>query len=143
MLVAMVEPVRVQFFQTPTLLSALEQYLLGWPELGVLVGDDIFPLGSNLLKPYSHRNLSLHERIFNYRLSRARRVVENAFGILAARFRVFSKPIHLDVETAEYVIKACCSIHNWLRMTASQTYLPLGSVDEEDTSTGGMALGSW
>lgn len=49
-------------FQTSTLMSALEQNLLGWPELGVFIGDDIFPLSSNLLK---HRNLTLAERIFS------------------------------------------------------------------------------
>lgn len=130
-------------FQTSTFNCALEQNLLNWPEGGVLVGDDIFPLGSNLLKPYAHRKLTLQERIFNYRLSRARRVVENAFGILSSRFRVFNTPIALKVDTAELLTKACCSIHNWLRMTASPAYLPPGSVDEEDIITGQLTGGSW
>lgn len=113
-------------FQTSTLKCALEQKYLNFPEGGVLVGDDIFPLGSNLLNSYLHRNLSIEERIFNYRLSRARRVVENAFGILAARFRIFGRPVEITVDTTEILVKTCCSIHNWLRMTAGPAYLPSG-----------------
>ena len=49
-----------------------------------LLRDDAFGMKENLLKPYPRNSQSLtnKEKIFNYRFSRARRVVENAFGLL-------------------------------------------------------------
>lgn len=52
----------------------------------VIVGDAAFPLLKNLLRPYpTKQEVGVDEQIFNYRLSRARLAVENAFGILASR----------------------------------------------------------
>lgn len=68
------------------------------------------------MKPYP-RNQSLLVRsksIFNYRLSRARRIVENAFGILTHRFRIFCTPIHLNVETVGDTVTCACILHNIL-----------------------------
>ena len=99
--------------------QALETNSLHVPPHGVFVADDAFPLRTNILKPYSRcGQLTQRQEIFNYRLSRARRVVENAFGILVSRFRVFERPIPLNVTTTEQLVKATCALHNWLRKTS-------------------------
>lgn len=83
------------------------------------------------------------ERIFNYRLSRARRIVENAFGILAARFRVFEKDINLSPPKASKVVLAACSLHNWLRKSNDRNYWANGIVDSENLELGTIAPGKW
>ncbi|XP_046681626.1 uncharacterized protein LOC124368382 [Homalodisca vitripennis] len=78
----------------------------------VLVGDDAYPLKSYIMKPFGQRNLSEEERIFNYRLSRCRRCVECAFGILTSKWKLLSKPIETEVGKAEKIIKCMCLLQN-------------------------------
>ena len=80
-----------QVYNDSELREAAEVDSLGFPDADPLpngiqdvpyffIGDDPFALSTTIIKPYSHRALDKEERIFNYRLSRSRRVVENAFG---------------------------------------------------------------
>lgn len=106
----------------------------------VIVADDAFPLRSYIMKPYPHRNLLRRERIFNYRLSRARRCVENAFGIMSNRFRVFLHPICLRPERVDAVILACCALHNMLRSVAPTRYV-LPADAQLNANTGQVSTG--
>ncbi|CAH1959275.1 unnamed protein product [Acanthoscelides obtectus] len=121
----------------------LEEMSLNAPEGMVLLGDQAFPLTDYLMTPYSRRlNLSKKQKIFNYRLCRARRTVENAFGVLVSKFRILEKPIALLPETVDKIIKTCCVLHNWLK-TRSSTYIEPGLIDEENSETGDLVEGSW
>lgn len=109
----------------------------------VIVGDEAFPLKSYLMKPYPSRQLDCSKRIFNYRLSRARRIVENAFGILSSRFGIFRKPMALEADKVEKVVLAACSLHNFLRTKSTRTYMPFGSIDREDEDSVTIIEGEW
>ncbi|KAA5784505.1 transposase family protein, partial [Pseudomonas aeruginosa] len=110
-------------FARSNLKTMLEERSLNAPEGMVLLGDHAFPLTEYLITPYSRRlDLSNKQKIFNYRLSRARRTIENTFGVLVSKFRIFEKPIPVLPETVDKIIKTCCVLHNWLK-TISSTYI--------------------
>ena len=60
--------------------------------------------------------------------------IENAFGILAARWRLFNTPINASVENIEKYVKAAIVLHNYLRLTENATYSPAGVTDSENSN---------
>lgn len=109
----------------------------------VFLGDEAFPLLENLHKPYSQKNgLTKEQRIYNYRHCRARRVVENAFGILATRFRVFRSEIGISVDKVDSVVLAACVLQNYL-LNKTNTYIGPGDIDRYDMQTGELIPGEW
>lgn len=60
----------------------------------VIVADDAFAMSNYLMKSFPGRILDIPKRVYNYRLSRARRAIENVFGIMSSKFRVFLKHLH-------------------------------------------------
>lgn len=110
----------------------------------VFVGDDAFGLTKRIMKPFpGQHDKGSKLRIFNYRLSRARHVVENTFGILASVFRVLRRPMLLEPDKAALVVMTCVILHNFLRRSKSSRslYTPRGSFDSEEN--GIVIQGSW
>ena len=88
----------------------------GGPDLHYfLLEDDAFALIPWMIKPYSRRQLTREERIANYRISRGRRVVQNAFGILASRFRVVLTTMEQRPKVIRDIVLTCVVLHNMLR----------------------------
>lgn len=78
-----------------------------------LVADDAFPLSCRIMKPYGN-NLSNEKKIFNYRLSRARRTIENVFGILGKRWGCLQTEFSCKPDKVKVIVSACCALHNFL-----------------------------
>lgn len=70
----------------------------------VFVADDAFPLRTDMIKPFRQADLNTYEKkIYNNRVSRARRIVENVFSILTSRFRIFHTDINIDLKNIEFL----------------------------------------
>ena len=114
--------------------------LTGGPLPFVFVGDEAFGLSNRMLRPYASRNLDKKKRIFNYRLCRARRYIENTFGILANKWRIFHRPIAGDIEKVEAMVRACCTLHNYVRARDGVDYDLMngdtGFVDDQNNQQG-------
>ena len=92
------------------------------------VGDEAFPLSEIMMRPYPGK-LEEPEKMFNYRLLQARRVIENVFGLLRTRWRIFSRPIKASVKSVENFAFAAIALHNYLLQTDNAMYCPYGFID--------------
>jgi hypothetical protein len=81
----------------------------------VFVGDEAFSLHKHMMRPFGGRQQSVTKRVFNYRLTVARRYVECAFGILSNKWRIFHRPLNVSVGLATRIVQACCVLHNFVR----------------------------
>jgi len=114
----------------------------------VFIGDEAFPLSIHMLRPYPRKRLTDDMRIFNYRLSRARRTIENAFGILTARWRILHKPLCMSTTNCENVLKALVCLHNFIMLGEehepmnNRQYCTTDLIDTEEQN-GGIREGQW
>jgi len=72
-------------------------------------------------------------------------IVENVFGILSGKFRVFSKPVALHPNKIETVVLTCNYIHNFpcQNTTSRKFYSPPGMCYLEDVYNHTVIPGSW
>lgn len=104
------------------------------------IGDSACPLRNNLMRPYPGIHLPKDKETFNKRLSRGRETIENAFGVLASRWRVLLSQIHMKPENAASVVKATVVLHNFVK-THDESYCPREYVDFEEN--GEVKSGLW
>lgn len=112
------------------------------------LGDSGFPISTTMMRLYSGKLLDERKKIFNYRLSRARRTIENTFGILSSRWRIYRKPITMNPKYVDSIIMATVCLHNFIKSEEDRVqmndriYCPPNFVDSEDTA-GNIIPGEW
>jgi hypothetical protein len=116
-----------QIYNASELKDCLEDGSIGFPDPDPMpnddrnmpyffLGDDAFGLRTFLMKPFSHRGQTKEEYVANYRISRGRRVVENAFGVLAQRWQVLLTTMMQGPEIVSTIVEACVCLHNVMRI---------------------------
>jgi hypothetical protein len=80
----------------------------------VLLGDQGYLLKEYLMRRYPTDNdrMCRQKEIFNYRLSRARRTVECAFGILVVKWRCLKTELQVDAHHVDKIVRTVCLLHN-------------------------------
>lgn len=108
----------------------------------VFVGDCGFKLTNNFMTPFRQRSITNNARkIFNRRLARARRIVEQVYGIMANRFGILHKAIKVNPDNAKKITAAICILHNMLIEKNRISYLR-ESDDEIDSENDRIDLES-
>lgn len=110
----------------------------------VFLGDGTFALHKHLMKPFpGNHDSGTAERAFNYKLSSIRVIVENVFGVWTSRYRIFRKPIEINIKNVPLITMTCILLHNFLRKSESSRniYTPPGTFDS--IVDGQHVDGSW
>lgn len=105
-----------------------------------MLGDDAFALRTYMMKPWAKRNMTKEELIYNYRISRGRRVVENAFGIMANRWRCLLTVLNQAPDVVQDIVECCIVLHNLLRLRNPEVQNV--ELDQHDAN-GNILPGPW
>ena len=114
-----------QLYNNSELYRSLEDKLIGFPAPEpmpnddtpfpyFIFGDDAFALCEYMLKPYGVQGLSHSQCIYNNRISRGRRVAENAFGILANRWQILICTMMQSPPIVHSIVECIVNLHNLL-----------------------------
>ena len=84
-----------------------------FPDDTHILGDAAYPLADNLLVPFKNNGrLTDPQKKYNKKHSKARSIIERAFGMLKKRMRKLNLIEMTRVDLIPVVVIACCIIHN-------------------------------
>jgi hypothetical protein len=109
--------------------------------------DSGYPCTKGYLPPYRDERYHLQQfrssgdpvgfrELFNYWHSSLRLVIERCFGVLKNRFHVLKGMPKYKVFHQLFVVNACCTIHNFIRLADCDDAFFLYSVAEEVVDNG-------
>ena len=107
----------------------------GLPKDYWVAADDAYTCSERLLTPWPGRKLSTAKDCFNYWQSSARIFIEQAFGMLVARWGVLWRPLSCRLTKSVRVVMVCCKLHNYIIDQNSDLEVPNPSHEDDQGHT--------
>jgi hypothetical protein len=94
--------------------ASLQQYTAGLPQGFYMAADNAYTLSDTLLIPYSGVDkLDPSKDVFNFYLLQLRIQIEQAFGLLVSKWRIFKKVLEVKLFRVGHIVQACARLHNY------------------------------
>ena len=94
--------------------TKLDTFLKGIPDGFYAVADNAYTLSATLIIPYSGSDKRYPEKdVFNFYVSQLRIKIEQAFGMMVNKWRVFKRPIELGLHAVPSLVECCMRLHNF------------------------------
>jgi DDE superfamily endonuclease len=101
-------------FAMSSLSELLEKDVGGVPDGYWIAADDAYISGKRIVTPWPGRNLSRSKDAFNYWQSSARIFIEQAFGMLVARWGILWRPLRVNIDKSARIVVVCMKLHNYI-----------------------------
>ncbi|XP_067615356.1 uncharacterized protein [Eurosta solidaginis] len=108
------------------------------------VGDSTCALKPNIMRPFpdiSSKYKRDNIETFNWHLNRTYQKIDNTFGVIAARWKIWTTPMVMAPKKMEIVVKATILLHNFALTHDTTSYMPFGYVDRYEGDT--LIRGDW
>ena len=89
----------------------VEEGLLG--EYFWVVGDEAYPVSEYIIVPFPSSTLTEKEDDFNFYSSSSRIHIEQAFGILVAKWRILRDRLDFSLQHCTSIMSVCMKLHNF------------------------------
>lgn len=99
-----------------------------------IAADEAYVCTKRIICPWPGKNLSIEKDCFNYWQSSARIHIEQAFGILVARWGIFWRPMRIRISKSAKVVAVCCKLHNFIIDNSDTTAVPQPSGLDNSTN---------
>ena len=113
--------------------SVLNELIENLPDGFYVLADNAYTLSSRLIVPYCGRDKADKSKdVFNFYLSQLRIRIEQAFGLLVTKWRVFKRPLEVSLNRAPQLVLAAARLHNFCIDEREVEAAPVTSIDPQD-----------